>query len=220
MPSLTRTQKRNRKKKAERRKKASETRRRQASETRRRQASATRKIQSAARRASAIREYNRFDKCGICLDRIRPSLEEQCHNFHPKCIAQWRASTNANRHRCPICRDIMISNPTARTELAVLVRNIRSKLDDLTVLIDHIGYLEPDYFEDVPELDAVLQGVMIDSNVILARVANGTLDARPDIADDYLRRGDAHLNQMDDLIERLEETREGLQEVADIRATH
>ena len=218
MLSLTRTQKRNRKKKAERH-------RRKASETRRRQASASRKIQAAARRVSAVREYNKLDKCGICLDKIRPSLEEQCHNFHPKCIAQWRASTNANRHLCPMCRNPMISNPTARTELAVLARNIRSKLDELTLLIDHISYLEPDYFGDVPELHHVLQGVMIDSNVILARVADGELrhvapDARSEQANDYLRRGDSHLNQMDDLIYRLLEDLEGLQEVADIRATH
>ena len=210
---LTRTQKRNRKKKAERH-------RRKASETRRREATASRKIQTAARRASAVREYNKLDKCGICLDRIRPSLEQQCHNFHPKCIAQWRVSTNANRHRCPICRDIMISNPSDRIELAVLARNIRAKLDELTVLIEQIRDLYDDYFDGVPELDDVLQEVMTESIVILGVLGDNTLNARPELADDYLRRGTINLNRLTDLIYQLEQELEGLQEIADIRATH
>ena len=224
--ALSRTQKRNKKKKTERRSKASETRRRQASETRRRQASETRRRHTGSRKIqTAFRDYNKLDKCSICLLGVRPELQEQCHNFHPKCIAQWKASANANRNLCPSCRQPLLSTksqqPTlaTQTDLMAFAREINQKFVDLTVLIDHIGRLDPDYFENAPEFDQWLRGIMIYSNVIMTRVNDGVPDGHPEIALSYLRERTSHLIQMDHLIERLEEDREVLQEVADIRAT-
>jgi hypothetical protein len=206
----TRTQKRNRKKKAERRKKASETKRRQ-------QTSATRKIQTA------FRDYNKLDKCSICLLGVRPELKEYCHNFHPKCLAQWKASVNANRYKCPTCRQPLLSNQSSHTDLVALARNIQSKRDDLTVLIDDINYMEPDYLEyNALEnaLGARVEESMIQSEVFLNSVADGTIYTHPELANYYLNHSSAHLNQMDYLIHLLREELEVLQEVADIRATH
>jgi hypothetical protein len=228
---LSRTQKRNKKNKTERRKKASETRRKKASETRRMQASETMRRHTGSRKIqTAFRDYNQLDKCSICLLGVRPELQEQCHNFHPECIARWKASANANRKLCPSCRQPLLSTKrqqstrTTQTDLNTLIRNIRFKKDQITVLIDHISHLQPDYFDYSPTLDPLgldylIREVMINSNVMIEQASNGTLDARPELADAYLRGGHAHLNEMDDLIEKLKEDLEVFREVHDIRVT-
>jgi hypothetical protein len=171
------------KKKSERRKRSSE---------RQKKSSATRKIQTAFRKyktkterqkkssatrkiQTAFRKYDKLDKCGICLEKIKPNLQKYCHNFHPQCIAKWIDSANTNSTRCPSCRQPLsifdsstINNQTINTarresmqqqtlptwrQLTSLNKEIIDLNEELIELRNHIDYLYPEYLiTDEPEV--------------------------------------------------------------------
>ena len=56
------------------------------------------------------RNENENDKdCPICLSAIENNdkVYDKCHQFHRKCIEEWRKTNLANSNKCPICiRDL------------------------------------------------------------------------------------------------------------------
>jgi len=221
---LSRTQKRNRKNKTERRKKASEARRRQSS--------ASRKIQTA------VRDYNKLDKCAICLLAVKPNLQKQCHNFHPKCIAQWIASTNANKHLCPSCRQPLLpatsnspktSNPSARRRQPIDSARRRQPIDSanevsdlfmrINILVNEIDDIDYDFLSQTENerLNGRIQRVLTMFNTFIDGINRGDMND-PSVVF-FLEDRAAIFGEANDLIRQLQVIYEQSEETADIRAT-
>ncbi len=230
--ALTRTQKRNRKNKKERRQKASETRHRKSSETRHRKSSETRrqkaseiKRRHASRKIQTVfRNYNKLDKCGICLLAVRPNLQEYCHNFHPKCIAKWKTSINANNQLCPTCREPLLRTTLnysqSQNEVLDIAENVLTLHTIINTLVSEINSLEYGFFSytENEELGAQIQRILTMFDTFMADVAEGKMN-EPTVIN-FLAQRESILEETRRLIAQLEEEHEILQETDDTRASH
>ena len=222
--ALTRTQKRNRKNKKERRQKASETRRQKASETRRQKASEIKRRHASRKIQTVFRNYNKLDKCGICLLAVRPDLQEYCHNFHPKCIAKWKTSINANNQLCPTCREPLIRTTLnysqSQNEVLDIAENVLTLHTIINTLVSEINSLEYGFFSytENEELGDQIQRILTMFDTFMADVAEGKMNEP--IVINFLAQRESILEETRRLIAQLEEVHEILQELDDVRVSH